>query len=41
MKKCDCFENHNGIFLILKHIMKYVKASGKMLTVDQVMSIFL
>ena len=40
-QKCDCFQNYSDIFLFLKHIMKLIKTSGKMLIVDRVMTMFL
>ena len=40
-QKCGCFKNHGDIFLFLKHILKYVKTSGKILIIDRIMSIFL
>ena len=35
-QKCDCFQNRSEIFLFLKYIVKQVKTSPKMLTVNRI-----
>ena len=34
-QECDCFQSYGDFFLFLKHIMNYVKTSGKIFIVDR------
>ena len=40
-QKHGYFQNHSDIFLLLKHTIKLIKTSGKMLIVDRIMTIFI
>ena len=40
-QKYGYFQNHSDIFLLLKHNIKLIKTSGKMLVVDRIMTIFI